>query len=67
MTRGGKRKNSGRKPGKRRKRCTVDMLPEVWAAIDQQRGTMSRGRWIESVLPRNESSGGTAKADSDPR
>lgn len=49
-TRGGKRENAGRKAGKRRKRCTVDMLPDTWAAIDQRRGKLSRGRFIETVI-----------------
>jgi len=27
------------------------MLPESWVKLDIQRGTMSRGKFIESMLP----------------
>ena len=54
-TRGGARKGAGRKAGSGKGRTyvskTVAMSKESWAKLDRQRGTMSRGKFIESLLP----------------
>jgi hypothetical protein len=57
-THGGPRKGSGRPKGAKSKNAkgrtavtrSVSMLPESWAKLDIQRGTMSRGKFIESKL-----------------
>ncbi len=54
-TRGGARKGAGRKAGSGKGRTyvskTVAMSKESWAKLDLQRGTQSRGKFIESLLP----------------
>ena len=54
-THGGARKGAGRKTGSGKGRLyvskTVAMSKESWANLDRQRGTMSRGKFIESLLP----------------
>ena len=58
-THGGPRKGAGRPAGKKsvngkgRTAVTrsVSMQPESWAKLDLQRGTQSRGKFIESLLP----------------
>ena len=54
-TRGGARKGAGRKAGTGKGRTyvskTVAMSKESWAKLDLQRGTQSRGKFIESLLP----------------
>jgi len=51
---GGPRKGSGRKLGSGKGRTavtrSVSMQPESWAKLDRLRGTMSRGKYIESRL-----------------
>ena len=53
-THGGARKGAGRKLGSGKGRSaitrSVSMQPESWAKLDRQRGTMSRGKYIESRL-----------------
>ena len=53
-THGGPRKGAGRKAGSGKGRTyvskTVAMQPESWRKLDLQRGTMSRGKFIESKL-----------------
>lgn len=53
-THGGSRKGAGRKAGSGKGRKyvskTIAMQPESWAKLDRQRGTMSRGKYIESKL-----------------
>jgi hypothetical protein len=58
-THGGPRKGAGRPQGKKSANAkgrtavtrSVSMLPESWAKLDRLRGTMSRGKFIESMLP----------------
>jgi hypothetical protein len=58
-THGGPRKGSGRPKGAKSKNAkgrtavtrSVSMQPESWRKLDLQRGTMSRGKFIESLLP----------------
>ena len=58
-THGGPRKGAGRPQGKKSANAkgrtaitrSVSMQPESWAKLDRQRGTMSRGKFIESMLP----------------
>ena len=58
-THGGPRKGAGRPKGKKSANAkgrtavtrSVSMQPESWAKLDRQRGTMSRGKFIESLLP----------------
>lgn len=58
-THGGPRKGAGRKVGSKNKNAkgrtavtrSVSMQPESWANLDRQRGTQSRGKYIESILP----------------
>ena len=58
-THGGPRKGAGRPAGKKSANSkgrtsvtrSVSMQPESWANLDRQRGTMSRGKFIESLLP----------------
>jgi len=53
-THGGRRKNAGRKVGSGKGRTviskTVAMTAESWAILDAVRGTMSRGKFIQSRL-----------------
>jgi hypothetical protein len=57
-THGGPRKGSGRPKGAKSKNakgrtavtCSVSMQPESWDKLDRQRGSMSRGKFIESKL-----------------
>ena len=57
-THGGPRKGAGRKTGSKNKNAkgrtavtrSVSMQPESWAKLDRQRGTMSRGKYIESKI-----------------
>lgn len=57
-THGGRREGAGRPKGKKsgtskgRTAVTrsVSMQPESWDKLDRQRGTMSRGKFIESKL-----------------
>jgi hypothetical protein len=56
---GGPRKGSGRPKGKKSANAkgrtavtrSVSMQPESWAKLDRLRGTQSRGKFIESILP----------------
>ena len=56
---GGPRKGAGRPQGKKNANAkgrtavtrSVSMQPESWAKIDRLRGTMSRGKFIEGMLP----------------
>jgi len=58
-THGGPRKGSGRPKGAKSKNAkgrtavtrSVSMQPESWANLDRLRGTQSRGKFIESILP----------------
>ena len=58
-THGGPRKGAGRPAGKKSANAkgrtavtrSVSMQPESWAKLDRQRGTMSRGKFIEALLP----------------
>jgi hypothetical protein len=54
-THGGPRKGAGRKTGSGKGRTyvskTVAMSKESWAKLDLLRGTMSRGKFIEGMLP----------------
>ena len=58
-THGGPRKGAGRPAGKKNANAkgrtavtrSVSMQPESWGKLDRQRGTMSRGKFIESMLP----------------
>jgi hypothetical protein len=58
-THGGPRKGSGRPAGKKNANAkgrsavtrSVSMQPESWAKLDRLRGTMSRGKFIEGMLP----------------
>jgi hypothetical protein len=57
-THGGARKNAGRKAGGKNKNAkgrtavtrSVSMQPESWQKLDRDRGTLSRGKYIESKL-----------------
>jgi hypothetical protein len=53
-THGGRRKGAGRKRGSGKGRTAVtrsiSMKLESWAKLDSQRGTISRGKFIESKL-----------------
>ena len=57
-THGGPRKGSGRPKGAKSKNAkgrtavtrSVSMQPESWDKLDRQRGSMSRGKFIESKL-----------------
>jgi hypothetical protein len=58
-THGGPRKGAGRPAGKKSANAkgrtavtrSVSMQPEIWAKLDRLRGTRSRGKFIESLLP----------------
>jgi hypothetical protein len=58
-THGGPRKGAGRPQGKKSANAkgrtavtrSVSMQPESWDKLDRLRGTMSRGKFIESMLP----------------
>ena len=58
-THGGPRKGAGRPAGKKSANAkgrtavtrSVSMQPESWAKLDRQRGSMSRGKFIESLIP----------------
>jgi len=64
-THGGPRKGAGRPAGKKSANAkgrtavtrSVSMQPESWAKLDRQRGSMSRGKFIESLIP----AGGSGK------
>lgn len=51
---GGKRPGAGRPKGSGAGKTvitrSVSMPPKTWAAIDERRGTESRGRWIAREL-----------------
>jgi hypothetical protein len=57
-THGGQRKGAGRPKGAAGKNAkgrtvttrSVSMQPEIWDKLDAQRGTMSRGKYIESKI-----------------
>jgi len=57
-THGGPRKGSGRPKGAKGKNAkgrtavtrSVSMQPESWRKLDAQRGTLSRGKFIESKI-----------------
>jgi len=57
-THGGKRARAGRKLGSKNKNAkgrtavtrSVSMQPESWNKLDAQRGTLSRGKFIESKI-----------------
>lgn len=57
-THGGARKGAGRPKGKKSANAkgrtaitrSVSMQPESWQKLDRQRGTLSRGKYIESKL-----------------
>lgn len=57
-THGGQRKGAGRPKGAAGKNAkgrtvttrSVSMQPETWDKLDRQRGTMSRGKYIESKI-----------------
>jgi hypothetical protein len=57
-THGGPRKGAGRKTGSKNKNAkgrtavtrSVSMQPESWRKLDAQRGTLSRGKFIESKI-----------------
>lgn len=57
-THGGARKGAGRKIGSKSKNAkgrtaitrSVSMQPESWQKLDRDRGTLSRGKYIESKL-----------------
>ena len=53
-THGGQRKGAGRKKGSGKGRTSVtrsvSMPLECWQKLDLQRGTMSRGKFIQSKL-----------------
>lgn len=58
-THGGPRKGAGRPQGKKSANAkgrtavtrSVSMQPESWTKLDRLRGTQSRGKFIESILP----------------
>jgi hypothetical protein len=57
-TRGGRREGAGRPKGSKNANpkgrtaltCSVSMHPESWAKLDRDRGSQSRGKYIESKL-----------------
>ena len=57
-THGGPRKGAGRPAGKKSANAkgrtaitrSVSMQPESWQKLDRDRGTLSRGKYIESKL-----------------
>ncbi len=53
-THGGQRKGAGRKRGSAKGRTavtrSVSMQPSSWQKLDRDRGTLSRGKYIESKL-----------------
>ncbi len=57
-THGGRRKGAGRPKGRKSKNAkgrtavtrSISMKLESWAKLDSQRGTISRGKFIESKL-----------------
>ena len=57
-THGGPRKGAGRPKGKKNANAkgrtavtrSVSMQPESWDKLDRQRGTLSRGKFIQSRL-----------------
>lgn len=57
-THGGARKGAGRPKGKKSANAkgrtavtrSVSMQPESWQKLDRDRGTLSRGKYIESRL-----------------
>lgn len=57
-THGGARKGAGRPKGKKSANAkgrtaitrSVSMQPESWQKLDRDRGTLSRGKYIESKL-----------------
>ena len=57
-THGGARKGAGRPKGKKSANAkgrtaitrSVSMQPESWQKLERQRGTLSRGKYIESKL-----------------
>lgn len=57
-THGGARKGAGRPKGKKSANAkgrtavtrSVSMQPESWKKLDRDRGTISRGKYIESKL-----------------
>ena len=57
-THGGVRKGAGRPKGAKGKNAkgrtavtrSVSMQPESWNKLDRQRGTLSRGKYIESKI-----------------
>ena len=54
--RGGQRKGAGRKQiEKAKKRVTLNarILPDTLARIDKNRGKLSRGKYIDSIVPKN--------------
>lgn len=55
ITHGGKRKGAGRKlgsgTGRKVSTRSISMLHEVWEQIDADRGGLSRGKYIESIIP----------------
>jgi hypothetical protein len=61
-TPGGPRKGAGRPQGKKSANAkgrsavtrSVSMQPESWRKLDRLRGTMSRGKFIEGMLPAEE-------------
>ena len=55
-TRGGQRKGACRKQiEKAKKRVTLNarIMPDTMARIDKNRGKLSRGRYIDSIVPKN--------------
>lgn len=53
ITRGGQRKGAGRKQiEKDKKRVTINarVLPDTMACIDKNRGKLSRGKYIDSII-----------------
>ena len=55
-TRGGQRKGAGRKLiEKAKKRVTLNarIMPDTMARIDKNRGKLSRGKYIDSIVPKN--------------
>lgn len=55
-TRGGKRKYAGRKEmpaDKKRITLNARILPDTLARIDKNRGKLSRGKYIDSIVPKN--------------
>ena len=56
---GGPRKGAGRPKGAKGKAAkgrqavtrSVSMMPDSWVKLDHQRGELSRGKYIEGLLP----------------